>query len=248
MHWFRNFLTNHQQRVVVCGTFSSWTHVRSGVPQGTILWPILFLIYVNDTSSYISSSIKMFADDTKVYREITDLENDTSALQTDIVRLGDWATLWQLRFNPEKCETMRITHSRDRSVPSYIMGSRIMPVKYTKDLGILITSDLWWSAQIYAVVHKANRSLGVVYRTLGPSNVEAFSTLYKTLVRPILEYAIPVWCPYLVKDILALEKVQRRASCLALGQRRGDMEYEDRLKILNWPTLEKRYIFTIFLL
>ena len=173
----------------------------------------------------------MFADDTKVYREITDLENDTRALQTNIVRLVDWATLLQLRFNPEKCETMRITH---------IMGSRITPVKYTKDLGILISFDLSWSAQIHAVVLKANRSLGVVYRTLGPSNVEAFSTLYKTLVRPILEYAVPVWCPYLVKDILALEKVQRRASRLALGQRRGDMEYEDRLKILNWPTLEKR--------
>ena len=182
----------------------------------------------------------MFADDIKVYREITDLENDTRALQTDIVRLVDWAALWQLRFNPEKCETMRITHSRDRSVPSYIMGSRITPVKYTKDVGILISSDLSWSAQIHAVVLKANRSLGVVYRTLGPSNVEAFSTLYKTLVRPILEYAVPVRCPYLVKDILALEKVQRRASRLALGQRRGDMEYEDRLKILNWPTLEKR--------
>ena len=136
LHWFRNFLTNRQQRVVVRGTFSSWTHVRSGVPQETILGPILFLIYVNDISSNISSSIKMFADDTKVYREITDLENDTRTLQTDIVRLVDWATLWQLRFNPEKCETMRITRSRDRSVPSYITGSRITPVKYTKDLGI----------------------------------------------------------------------------------------------------------------
>ena len=74
LKWFRNFLTNRQQRVVVRGTFSSWTHVKSGVPQGTILGPILFLIYVNDISSNISSSIKMFADDTKVYREITDFE------------------------------------------------------------------------------------------------------------------------------------------------------------------------------
>ena len=99
LHWFRFFLTNRQQRVVVHGTFSSWTHVRSGVPQGTILGPILFLIYVNDISSNISSSIKMFADDTKVYREITDLENDTRALQTDIVRLVDWATLWPTQRN-----------------------------------------------------------------------------------------------------------------------------------------------------
>ena len=115
-----------------------------------------------------------------------------------------------------------------------------MPVKRTKDIGVLISSDLSWSAHVYAVVNMANRILGVVYRTLGPSNTGVFSTLYKTLVRPILEYAVPVWCPYLVKDILALEKVQRRASRLALGQRRGEMEYEERVKILNWPTLEKR--------
>ena len=174
LHWFRNFLTNRQQRVVVRGTFSSWTHVRSGVPQGTILGPILFLIYVNDISSNISSSIKMFADDTKVYREITDLENDTRALQTDIVRLVDWATLWQLRFNPEKCEMMRITHSRDRLVPSYIMGSRITPVKYTKDLGILISSDLSWSAQIHAVVLKAIRSLVSSIEHLDPQTLKFF--------------------------------------------------------------------------
>ena len=92
LKWFRNFLTNRQQRVVVRGTFSSWTHVKSRVPQGTILGPILFLIYVNDISSNISSSIKMFADDTKVYREITDFENNTRALQTDIDRLANWAT------------------------------------------------------------------------------------------------------------------------------------------------------------
>jgi len=191
-------------------------------PRETILGPILFLIYLNDHSSNIilSSSIKMFTDDTKVYREITDFENDARALQTDIDRLANWATLWPLRFNPEKCELMCITHSRDRSVPSYTMGPRITPVKCTKDLGVLIFSDLSWSAQVHAVVHKANRILGVIYRILGPSNVEAFSTLYKSLVRPVLEYAAPVWCPYLVKDILALENVQRRASRLAIRSKK----------------------------
>ena len=183
----------------------------------------------------------MFADDTKVYREITDFENDTRALQTYIVRLANWATLWQLRFNPEKCETTRITHSCGRSVPSYTTGIKNYACQvYERSRSPSPASDLSWSAQVHAVVHKANRILGVIYRTLGPSNVEAFSTLYKSLVRPVLEYASPVWCPYLVKDMLALEKVQRRASRRALGQRRGDMEYEDRLKILKWPTLEKR--------
>ena len=90
LQWFRIFWTNCQQRLVLGSTFSSWTRVRSGVPQGTILVSIPFLIYVNDVSSNISSSIKMFAYDTKVYREITDFQNDTRALQTDIVRLPNW--------------------------------------------------------------------------------------------------------------------------------------------------------------
>lgn len=138
---------------------------------------------------------------------------------------------------------MGITHNRDKSSPSYTMGSAIKPVKCVKDLGVLISSDLSWSAQVNAVVKKANKMLGIVYRALGRTNQEAFSTLYKALVRPILEYAAPA-CPYLVEDILALEKVQRRASRLALGQRRGEMEYDERLRILNRPTLEKRRHFT----
>ena len=137
----QKFLTNLQHRVVVRGTTSSRSSVRSGVPEGTILGPILFLIYVNDISSNISSTIKLFADDTKVYRETADSINDTRALQTDIDHLANWATLWQLR-NPEKSETMRITHNRDKSSPSYTMGVAIKPFKCVKDLGVFISYDL----------------------------------------------------------------------------------------------------------
>ena len=156
--------------------------VKSGVPQGTILGPILFLIYVNDTSSNISSTIKLFADDTKVNREIADSINDTPTLQTDIDHLANWATLWQLRFNPEKCERTRITHNPDKSSsPSYTMGVEIKPVKCVKDRGVLISYDLSWGAQVDAAVNKANNILGIVYRTLGARNQEA-SILHITLV------------------------------------------------------------------
>ena len=111
------------------------------------------------------------------------------------------------------------------------MGPELKSVKSAKDLGVLILSDLPWRAHVDAVVNKANE------------NQEAFSILYKTLVRPILEYSVPLWCPYLVKDILALEKVQNRATRLSLGQKGGKMDYEYRLKILNWPTLGKRTLF-----
>ena len=149
----------------------------------------------------------MFADDTKIYRELANLESDTHALQLDINRLADWAVQWQLRFNPTKCESMRITHNRDKSVPCYTMGSEIKSVRSAKHLGVIICSDLSWSDHVTATANKANKMLGLIYRTTGSSNKEAFTILYKTLGRPILEYATAVWCPYLVKDILALEKI-----------------------------------------
>ena len=100
-----------------------------------------------------------------------------------------------------------------------------------KDLGITISYNLSWSDHIHELVNKANKVLGVLKRLLWSNSVNEFSLLYKTLVRPILEYAAPVWCHFLVKDIVSPEKVQRRASRLALGQKRGEMDYEEHCSI-----------------
>ena len=118
-------------------------------------------------------------------------------------------------------------------------------MKNIKDLGITISYDLSWSDHIHEVVNKANKVLGVIKRLLGSNSVNGFSLLYKSLVRPILEYAAPVWCPFLVKDVVSLEKVQRRASRQALGRKRGEMDYEERCSILKWSPLKNRrlYIF-----
>jgi hypothetical protein len=105
--WFRNFLTNRKQRVAIRGTYSSWTHVKSGVPQGTILGPILFLIYINDISTRAASQIKLYADDTKLYREICDKTLDVQILQADLTHLQDWSKTWQLPFNTDKCEVIQ---------------------------------------------------------------------------------------------------------------------------------------------
>ena len=97
--WFRDFLTNRRQRVVIRGTYSSWATVNSGVPQGTIFGPILFLIYVDDISTEITSQIKSYADDTKLYREISDKTLDLRTLQSDLTHLHQWCKTWQLPFN-----------------------------------------------------------------------------------------------------------------------------------------------------
>ena len=109
-----------------------------------------------------------------------------------------------------------------------------------KDLGVTISKDLSWGNHISASVNKANKVPGFIKRSVGTSNTNVFSILYISLVRPILEYAVPVWCPFLAKDIHALESVQRRASRLALNQRREEMPYEERFKLLQWPTLLQR--------
>ena len=188
-------------------------------------------------------------DDTKVYRELSKVAKDREALQLDIDQLLSWASKWQLRFNPDKCEVSSVTHKLDFSLPTYSLGTSLKSVKHIKtikDLGITVSSDLPWSDQVNVTVNKANKLLGLVHRTVGSSNSGAFSALYKSLVRPVLEYAAPVWNPYLVKDVLALERVQRRASRLALGQKRGEMDYENSLRKLKWPTLETRRLFISF--
>ena len=180
----------------------------SGVSQGTILGLILFLIYVTDISFNISSTLRMFADNTKVYRELSNVAEDSEALQCRPATI--LGSKWQLRFNPEKCEVLRITHNRDFSLPTYSLGTSLKSVKHVKDLGISVSSDLSWSDQVNVTINKVYKLLGLVHRTVGSSNSGAFSTLYKSIVRPVLEYAAPVWNPYLVKDVLALERVQRR--------------------------------------
>ena len=132
---------------------------------------------------------------------------------------------------------MRITHNKDKSTTRYqVSGTELRNATNYKDLGVIMANDLTWTKH----VHKANKVLRLLKRTVGSKNKDIFSILYKSLVRPILEYASPVWSPHLAKDIHEIEKVQRRASRIALGQRKQEMEYEDRCKILKWNSLERK--------
>ena len=128
---------------MVGGTYSDWSNVKSGVPQGTTLGLILFLIYINDLPDCVLSSVKLFADDTKVYRKLLDKTVDSLMLQSDLDQVSNWARMWQMTFNPDKCEVMRITHHRDTSVPTYNFFRRPLKVVHKfKDLGIIMSNNL----------------------------------------------------------------------------------------------------------
>ena len=129
------------------------------------------------------------------------------------------------------------------SETNYFLEKPLKDVDTFKDLGVTLTRDLFRGNHISITVNKANKVLGSIKSSVGTANTNVFSMLYKSLVRPILKYAVPVWCPYLVKDIHTLENVQRRVSRLALNQCKGYMSYEDRCKLLKWPILSDRRIY-----
>ena len=166
LKWIDAFLCFRQQRVVVNGVKSDWAPVVSGVPQGTVLGPLLFSLHINDIMSDIESEIRLFADDCVCYREIKDME-DTLKLQRDIDRLGIWARKWGMRFQPVKCNMMQLTKKHNKIQASYTLeGTVLENVESIKYLGVTITSDLKWNSHVRNVCSKANRTLGFLRRNL----------------------------------------------------------------------------------
>jgi hypothetical protein len=209
--WIKAFLSSRRQKVVLRNGVSSWKPVTSGVPQGSILGPVLFLLYVNDLPDAMSSTAKMFADDTKVYHRIS-CHDDCLQLQQDLNMLVNWSRVWLLNFNETKCVVLRIK----AAITYYysMNGVYLEIVAEQKDLGVLISNDLHPSKHISNLVKKANQKIGMFKRCFSGFSKEKITTLYQSIIRPTLEYASITWNPWTKKDIQKLERVQKR--CLAL--------------------------------
>ena len=203
--WIEAWLTDIRQRVVVSGETSVWSAVSSGVPQGSILGPLLFIVYINDLDEKMTSTVLKFADDTEIS------SNSQQELQRDLDTAVKWAQTWQMQFNTSKCKVMHVGHRNERAI--YNMGNhRLEEVEEEKDLGVLIHRTLSVSNNCAVAVNKANQMAGHIYRTVTHKSIQTVVPLYKALVRPHLEYCSLVWSPYLKKDILSIEKVQRRVT------------------------------------
>ena len=241
-NWIAAFLRNREQRVVVDGEMSDWTRVLSGVPQGSILGPVLFLIYINDIPGQVGSKVKLFADDTKLYKVIEGKE-DRLSLQSDLCSLCEWSKKWQLKFNIEKCKSMHVGDNGGE-IDNYYMvsheGERIdlQEVTEEKDLGVVVKSDLRWTDQCSGVIGRATGAMRKLKTSFKHMDVEIFKRVYPSYVRSHLENSVQVWSPHLLGDIDRLEKVQRRATKSVRGLR--DYSYEERLKMLKLHSLSKR--------
>ena len=238
LEWITDFVSNREQRVQLRDSASEWVGVLSGVPQGSVLGPLLFLIYVNDIVMDIKSTIKLFADDAKVYQPIRSF-GDAYTLQNDLKKLEAWSAKWLLKFNSSKCKVLHFGHNNPE-IEYTLNGNRLEKSEEEKDLGIFVSSSFKFSNHVGKIAAKANSILGRIRRTFTYLDVDNVRMLYTSLVRPHLEYAVQSWAPYLKKDIELLEQVQRRATRLV--PHLNDVPYAERLKALNLTTLEDRRI------
>ena len=239
--WIQAFLSNRTQKVRVNGSESQWTPVVSGIPQGSILGPILFSLFVNDMPKDIQSLISLFADDTKIHLPLIS-DDSSNQLQDDLWTLEAWTTTMQMKFHPKKCKVMHI--GRTNKNKDYFMHKddgtlhMLEETELEKDLGVNTDNKLKFTEHCQIKINTATKVLRYIRHTFQHLDEQIFLLLYKAMVRPHLEYASCIWNPHLKFNIDSIERVQRRATKMVSSIK--DLSYTDRLKKLNLETLEYR--------
>ena len=243
LQWIKSYLTDRTQCVCVDGVTSPSLPVASGVPQGSVLGPLLFITYINNVDAVISpnSDVNMFADDIALYRVIKTTA-DYNHLQQDIDSISACIQQKDLRFNTNKCKTMFISKKKFKSIPPpqlTLDGTILKRVKCYKYLGITLTSDLSWTPHIANCCNKTRRLIGLLYRRFQQNSCPTtLLRLYCSFIRPHLEYASIVWNPCQKGDIAKLENVQKFALRVCLKS--WDMSYDDLLSNSKLSSLRKR--------
>ena len=220
--------------MVVNNKLSMWANILSGVPQGSVLCPILFVMFINDLPDVVRSTVKIFADDTKLFLEVRSVDG-SEKLQQDLDNLVLWSQKLQLVFNESKCKVIHLGTSNTRH--TYTMSAT--PLESTpdeKDLGVVMDEELKFHLHVPQAVKKASRMLGLVHATFTCLDETTIPRLFMTMVQPHLEYGNVIWHPRYKWDKLEVEKIQHRATKL-IPSLKG-LSYEDRLRVLKMPSLE----------
>ena len=246
LHWITNFLTNRYHRVNIKKSASNWLPVMSGVPQGSVLGPVLFLNYINDTDNNLESVASLFADDAKIYKIIKTKE-DIEALQRDLKQLDNWSDKWLLSFNMDKCNTMHVGHNTQQA-EYHLKGAMLNKSSQEKHLSITVSNNLKSSAHVetitakaisrVTITAKAISRVEIIKRNFSVLSKEILVPLYLSLVHPILDYGAESWSPNLIQDIQSLERIQRRATKLV--PECAQLSYEEKCQHLDLHTLQDR--------
>jgi hypothetical protein len=241
-NWIQNFLTNRRQRVALRGTLSTELPVSSGVPQGSVLGPTLFLIYINDLPQSVTCNVSLYADDTLIYSEVNSIR-DAQLFQENINALQEWSVRWKMPFNTDKCEVI-VFNKGSSPTPSYTLGdSKLKCVDETRYLGITVQSNLKFNKHITKKINDATRVLGCIKYTLYEAPEKGKLLAYTSLCRPLLEYGDTLWDPPDSKTSDTIEQVQNRAIRFIknIKGRHGVTEARDQLELRSLKDRRKTH-------
>lgn len=240
LKWIQSYLSSRQQCVILNGEASHFVEVTSGVPQGSVLGPLLFLIFINDIHVNVTSQLRLFADDCAVYTRIKNGEG-SGQLQADLDRIEQWCGEWGMQLNVKKCVHVSFTRKKNKFDTQYYLSNELVTnenkVKY---LGVILSSDCTWDSQIDDVIMRAGRALGFVQRNLKNATQKIKELAYLAYVRPLLDYACTVWDPSKKNRIDGLEKIQNRAARFVLGQYDRFSSVTNMKQSLGWASLDLR--------
>lgn len=222
LEWFKNYLDDRYQRVVIEGEESTWGKIKAGVPQGSILGPLLFLVYINDITSVVNCNIRLFADDTILYINVDDHDESARDMNVNTSAVSEWAKTWLVKFSLTKTKSMVMTRKPDGDVPPITFDQALLSeVDNYKHLGVYLNRSLTWTDHVQRVTVRAGKKLDILKRMKYRLDSGTLKTMYVTFIRPSLEYASPVWCNLDQQMVDKLERLNLDAARIITGAIRG---------------------------
>ena len=240
LEWINDYLSNRQQKVVIKNCSSSLRRVNAGVPQGSVLGPLLFLVYVNDISESLLSLTRLYADDSSLFYSAASIIDIEGIINHDLRILVRWAAQWLINFNPLKTEAILFTLRLLDHLPQLIFDGT--PIKFVfehKHLGLTLSSNGQWHSHIDNIITSASKVLGIMRKLKFNFSRTALNQIFLSYILPVLEYSCIVWDSCTVQDVNALQKVQNEAARIVTGLTRS-VSIENLYRECGWVSLEER--------
>jgi hypothetical protein len=239
LQWFKDYLHERFQRVVIRGQKSEIGLIKAGVPQGSVLGPLLFLIYINDLTSVTMSNMKLFADDTSLYVEFDNPQTAAVTLNEDLTNIQKWADQWLVKFSPPKTKLMTCSYKKKDCAPIIFNNVTLASVDSHKHLGLTLSSNLGWSSHVDAILTAAAPMCDVLKKLKYDLDRKSVESIYFSFIRPKLEYASHIWDNCCQHDLDALENFQLAVARTVTGARKGT-SHELLYKETKWLKLSER--------
>ena len=220
LEWFKDYLKDRLQRVIINGQFSEWVKILAGVPQGSVLGPLLFLIFIDDIVHAVTHSrIRLFADDTCLFLEIDDRKQSAYFINEDLKNIGEWSHQWLVNFSPPKTKSLIISnkHNAHLNPQVQLFGQNIEEVESHVYLGLRFSKNLRWKHHIHDITQKARKKLNLMVPLKYKLDRKSLEIMYRSFVLPSIEYANVVWGGSYDNDIMKLEIIHVDAMRLITG-------------------------------